>query len=890
MRILSAFLLIALLLPQNSNAVSSSFEFVHHISGNGVDRVLAVAIGADDSIYLAGITDSSDFEITIGSVRAAPVQSSPREPQLFLRRISSDGKRVLFSALLGPTMGNIALALDPQGNAYVAANFRNASWLPIVRALEPQGSVAILKVSAAGDALIYGATLLPEAFYAPPLALTVDAQGAAYVGTGTGKVVIRKLAASGQSFIYKYEFTCNNTYFSPVVNALAVGPDQSLYVAGRAACTGFPTTEQAWRKSTANPQNGEGYLIRLKPDGSGPIYSTLIGGESTDEVFSIAVDSSGRATVAGGTAINTGLPRMAAEPIGFSRIPENATQGFLAGFDAAGSTLEYAFLLPTRELTAVSLDQDSNPVIAGSTEWGALIAKIDPKTRTFRYAINAPASSARITSLATSKGKIVFGGFSSTIRFPDGNPNPPRNPVNGFAGKLAGEQPLTDLSLSVEAKSARPEIYGSTQSCVFRIRNSGPAKATDILLLAGGSSQNYRSWTADSSGFIVASFQTGFAGPAKALLPSLESGANAVIEFQGNTCSGILQSSTAETNLSNNVAAEEFQVIPTNRLALRAPFPGIRYQRDDWPILSVIDPAGIEVPVGGTVRIQIPSPQVYDPVGAIEFRSWSDNVTEATRIFRPTGSSDTIGINFNVLRTPFVDPVVGVTHGATSKSGPVAPGQIIALYGVNLGPATLIQAGLGADGRLVKELSGMQFSFDGVPAPFVYSSFRQASVIVPYSVAGKSSVKLQIRNSSGTSREIEANVTPTNPGLFTLDSTGAGQAIAVKENGTLSSKENPARRGEILVLYATGEGLTSPAQADGSVAVSPFAKPVESVSVTIGGQSAEVLYAGAAPGLTAGLMQVNVRVPVEVSAGNQVPVRLSVGQQSSPRGVNLAIR
>jgi uncharacterized protein (TIGR03437 family) len=77
---------------------------------------------------------------------------------------------------------------------------------------------------------------------------------------------------------------------------------------------------------------------------------------------------------------------------------------------------------------------------------------------------------------------------------------------------------------------------------------------------------------------------------------------------------------------------------------------------------------------------------------------------------------------------------------------------------------------------------------------------------------------------------------------------------------------------------------------DGQIANSVFPKPLGDVSVIIGGMQAEVLYAGAAPGLVAGVFQVNVRVPNSVTPGSAVPIQIRVGNATSRTGVTLAVR
>jgi uncharacterized protein (TIGR03437 family) len=92
----------------------------------------------------------------------------------------------------------------------------------------------------------------------------------------------------------------------------------------------------------------------------------------------------------------------------------------------------------------------------------------------------------------------------------------------------------------------------------------------------------------------------------------------------------------------------------------------------------------------------------------------------------------------------------------------------------------------------------------------------------------------------------------------------------------------------VLSLYATGEGQTLPAGVDGKLAAAPLPQPVAAVTVTIGGVAAEVRFAGGAPGQIAGVMQVNVVVPVGLAGA--VPVVLTVGGVGSQGGVTVAVR
>jgi uncharacterized protein (TIGR03437 family) len=196
-------------------------------------------------------------------------------------------------------------------------------------------------------------------------------------------------------------------------------------------------------------------------------------------------------------------------------------------------------------------------------------------------------------------------------------------------------------------------------------------------------------------------------------------------------------------------------------------------------------------------------------------------------------------------------------------------------------------------GMVVSKLNGLQVTFDGKAAPLIYTSANQTNLIVPYEVAGKTSTVMQVVYAAAAGTlQTAAWVLPVAaavPGVFTVDATGTGQGAVVNQDGSVNSATNPAARGSVISIYATGEGQTSPAGVTGSVAPSNTKVPMLPVTATIGGIGATVQYAGSAPGEVAGLLQVNVVVPQGVSRAAAVPVTVSVGGIASQAGVTIAV-
>ena len=242
--------------------------------------------------------------------------------------------------------------------------------------------------------------------------------------------------------------------------------------------------------------------------------------------------------------------------------------------------------------------------------------------------------------------------------------------------------------------------------------------------------------------------------------------------------------------------------------------------------------------------------------------------------------------------------VIGVSsfrHGASFQILPVVPGAVMAiLEGTTpgeIGPPFLTSLRLDASGRVATELADTKVLFDGVPAPILYAYASQVGVVVPYSVAGKKKVTVQLIYKDSETYPVDLNVADALPGIFTMDSSGRGQAAMLNQDGTLNGPANPAAKGSVVVFYATGGGQTDPPGVDGEITKDVLARPRLPVAVWIQGQEAEVLYAGAAPGIVSGVMQVNVKLPMDIPSGNSVPVTMKVGNwPPSQEGVTMAVR
>jgi uncharacterized protein (TIGR03437 family) len=185
-------------------------------------------------------------------------------------------------------------------------------------------------------------------------------------------------------------------------------------------------------------------------------------------------------------------------------------------------------------------------------------------------------------------------------------------------------------------------------------------------------------------------------------------------------------------------------------------------------------------------------------------------------------------------------------------------------------------------------------TFDGIPAPVIYTSSVVASVMVPYEIAGRVSTVMVVSYNGAASTPLQLRVVDTAPGIYTLTQNGSGQGAILDENGTVNSPANPEVSGHFIQIYGTGEGQTSPPGVDGRISASqlPLPQPNLPVTVAIGGievPASDISYAGEAPSNVSGVIQVNARIPQGVGSG-AVSVVIRVGGVPSQANVTVSVR
>jgi uncharacterized protein (TIGR03118 family) len=234
--------------------------------------------------------------------------------------------------------------------------------------------------------------------------------------------------------------------------------------------------------------------------------------------------------------------------------------------------------------------------------------------------------------------------------------------------------------------------------------------------------------------------------------------------------------------------------------------------------------------------------------------------------------------------------ISAIFNGAGGESAAIAPGEIVAITGQTVGPSPLVSAVLPVSGSVGSTVGTTSVTFNNLPAPVIYASAAQTAVIVPYGVAGSTTASVVLKTGSQTTPAFSIPVAASVPGVFTSNASGAGSAVAFNQDGTVNSATNPAVKGSVVVLFATGEGVTNPPGQDGLIASTDILRePVLPVTLSIGGVSAQVLYAGSSPGNVAGVMEVEAIVPAAAASGADAVV-LSVGTATSQANVVVNVK
>ena len=304
--------------PGGSDIVFSTF-----IGGSDLDYVNGVTFDEEGSVYITGVTFSTNFPTTIGAYDRTNNGSNA-----FIAKLDSDGTELIYSTLLGTgeTQGFRILVNSNQqalivGQAYLSSlptttgaydRSYNGGWDGFITKINSSGSDILYSTYFGGsnsDCEIGGINIECD--------VAIDADGAIYIAgptnsanlpmtsdaydrysNGAYDIFVAKFNASGSNLVYSTYIGGSSDDYCRDNCGLALDSSGNVYISGSTISTNFPTTSGAYDRSI----NGsyDGFVSKINASGSQLIYSTYLGGSNEDAIESISLDN-GLAVVVGVT-------------------------------------------------------------------------------------------------------------------------------------------------------------------------------------------------------------------------------------------------------------------------------------------------------------------------------------------------------------------------------------------------------------------------------------------------------------------------------------------------------------------------------------------------------------------------------------------------------------
>lgn len=685
-----------------------------------------------------------------------------------------------------------------------------------------------------------------------------------------------------------------------VVQAVAADAAGNAYLTGHTNSPSFPVTAGTFQTQFAGgqcnpigpalPPNFTGvcddaFVIKLDPTGA-VVWATYLGGNGEDSGQAIAVDASGNVYVAGVTQFAAASSPNTFPTTPGSAFPSTVGDGFLVKLDPSGSRMIYGSFIPDYLTTiAMAIDANGNayvatvnepaafrfPATAGAYQdsssahetgvilklnaagsalvWATYLGGKAPQDITHPTAITVDASgNAYVTGLAPGDFPVTAGAFQAA------------SAGGAFVAKLnatgTGLIYSTFLGSNDEGAAIKVDSQGRayvlgqvncTGTCPLAYPTDFPATA-GAFEAAGAMRPTWANLTAGVSPFLA----------------SLSANGSALV--YGTYVEGALV-------LDVNASGDAYVAGLTAGSGLPASAGATEPCYDANDYAAEFDPTGALV---GATYFGAPGAFALNSLVARADGQVSIAIVEAV------AAVDTLLID-DPRQPPgqCVSPMIQNAANYYNYGTQVAPGELVTLQGVGMGPQTGTPGTPGPDGLLPTTLAGVQVMFGSVAAPLLYAQAGQINAQAPWEIAGQSSVQVRVIYNGTAMNSFNLTVVEAAPGLFYL-SYPSRQAAVLNADGSVNSTDNPARAGDVIALFGTGAGPTSPgAVTDGIWGPGSNTLLNLPVTVQIGGVDAPVLYAGAAPGLMSGFFQVNVAVPAGVTQFPNASINLYLGLQGS---------
>jgi uncharacterized protein (TIGR03437 family) len=901
------------------NATGDGLLYSTYLGGSAKAGTGAVAIALDPAgnAYVTGFTQDPGFPITPGAFQTTP-------DFVFVAKLNpntSGSSSLVYSTFFGKgggTAESLGIAVNSAGNAFITGR-TNQIGLATPGAFQTargddNTTAFVAKFNTAGSGLVY-CTYLGGKGDDAGNAIAVDLEDNAYV---TGRTIstdfpttagafqtsfqggrnhafVTKLNAAGNGLVYSTFLAGGGDVIIEQGNGIAVDYAGNAAIAGTTTSVTFPITPDGFGPSPGPSEKA--FAAKLSAAGDRLIFSTFLAGNNGDEGWAVAEDPIGNTYVAGySTSANFPIT-----PGAFQLKQVGSGHGFVTE------------ILADTGVTLTETGLTFQAVQGGSA----------PAPQSFRF-LNAnalPLGFSISTSTLSGNSWLSIAPLSGSLS-PDqpASPTVTVNPTGLAPGDYYGQVRI-DAPTAVNAPQFLTIVLNVAASAV----NPGPAIAPAGLVFQGAIgatnplAQSVRitnvtttpkqfTVTATSGGanwftFAPASGTVAAGQPVDIRIQPSATGL-AAGTYRGSLVVQFPQDATTRTIDLLMVVSAAAGCTSTKLLPVFT-LPGSSFTAAaGWPTpieVFIVDDCGTPLRAGSVVASFSDGDSPLPLIPQLDGRwsaTWAphqaptSSVNVSVAASHPDGRSGTAVISGGVQANPEV-PLVnsGGVVSAASFAFPAAPspGEIVSVFGAKLADGSEAATQL----PLKTQMQGATLSIAGRALPLLFASDHQVNAVVPYNIAISASQQLIVRKDNRLAVPEPLRIASAEPAVFTTDLTGKGQGhIYVFPTPTqqiLADAQHPAKAGDALVIYCEGLGpVTPPVEAGAAVPSDVLRRTMNAVSVTIGGQMAQVVFAGLTPGFT-GLYQVNVTVPSGVPTGDQIPVVLTSGAFASPP-VTIAVR
>ena len=649
-----------------------------------------------------------------------------------------------------------------------------------------------------------------------------------------------KLSPAGNALIYSTYLSGSGEDQGDCVTADAAG---YAYASGYTTSANFPATQGAYQSALKGKQAG--FVARFGPAGA-LVYSTYLSGSGSG---GCPCHRDGRDRV----RLRLGFHNFAQlpdHPGAYQSTLKGGEDLFVAKVAPTGNTLAYSTFLGgslNEEAWALAVDGSGAAYVTGFT-YSTDYPTQSPYQAANKGGPGGNAADAFVSKLSPSGNTLVFSTYLGGNGYDLGN-----GIAVDTAGAIyvAGQTGSTDFPVQSAFQAVN---HGGLDVFVTKLLPAGNALVYSTYL--GGSGDDAATYLAiDTVG--------------AAYIPGWTTSTNfpTSLPYQSSNRGGPYSASNAfvaKLQLPTTVA--------TNPPGLAVVVDGV----------NLTSPQAFDWTPGTSHTIGANSPQGSGGTRYV-FTSWSDGGGQTHSILASSSLATYIA-NFTLVTTFPQINAGGVVNNAsyTLQSSSVAPGSIAALFGANLTDGTSCLPPscnpTFSNGKLGTTMAGAQVTVNDTPVPIFYAAPTQLGIQIPFDAAGASAtVSVSVGGQASTPATV--SLAPVAPGIFTASADGKGAGAVTHVDGSAVTTQNPARAGELVILYATGLGQVAPAVATGGLPAGA-SNTVAPVTLMIGGISVIPDFAGLA-GCCVGLNQINARVPAGVGSGNAVPVVLSIGGQLS---------